>query len=88
MVHRRDRGVWHTLLFFRSHRGDSNSGPTVYETVALARAFHEPPEFAQAPGAGRSILRVSKQHEENGLPDILMTMSQTPLPDVTRELNE
>jgi hypothetical protein len=30
----------------------------------------------------------SKQHEENGLPDILMTMSRTPLPDVTRELAE
>ena len=30
----------------------------------------------------------SKQHEENGLPDVLMTMSQTPLPDVTRELAE
>jgi len=30
----------------------------------------------------------SKQHEENALPDILMTMSQIPVPDVTRELAE
>jgi hypothetical protein len=29
-----------------------------------------------------------KQHEENALPDILMTMSQIPLPDVNRELAE
>jgi hypothetical protein len=30
----------------------------------------------------------SKEHEGNALPDILMTMSQTPVPDVTRELAE
>jgi hypothetical protein len=30
----------------------------------------------------------SKEHEENAFPDILMTTSQTPLPDVTRELAE
>ena len=30
----------------------------------------------------------SKEHEENALPDILMTMSQIPVPDVTRELAE
>jgi hypothetical protein len=30
----------------------------------------------------------SKEHERNALPDILMTMSQMPLPDVTRELAE
>ena len=30
----------------------------------------------------------SKHHEGNALPDILMTMSQIPLPDVTRELAE
>ena len=28
----------------------------------------------------------SKEHEENALPDILMTMSQIPVPDVTQEL--
>ena len=27
-----------------------------------------------------------KQHEQNALPDILMTMSQIPVPDVTQEL--
>ena len=30
----------------------------------------------------------SKQHERNALPDILMTMSQIPVPDVTGELAE
>jgi len=30
----------------------------------------------------------SKEHEQNVLPDILMTMSQMPLPDVMRELAE
>jgi len=30
----------------------------------------------------------SKEHEQNALPDILMTMSQIPLPDVNRELAE
>jgi len=30
----------------------------------------------------------SKEHEENALPDILMTMSQIPLPDVARDLAE
>jgi len=30
----------------------------------------------------------SKEHEENALADILMTMSQIPVPDVTRELGE
>jgi hypothetical protein len=30
----------------------------------------------------------SKQHERNALPDILMTMSQIPVLDVTRELAE
>jgi hypothetical protein len=30
----------------------------------------------------------SKEHEENALPDILMTMSQIPVPDVNRELAE
>jgi hypothetical protein len=30
----------------------------------------------------------SKEHEQNALPDILMTMSQVPVPDVTRELAE
>ncbi len=30
----------------------------------------------------------SKEHEENALPDILMTMSQIPVPDVTGELAE
>jgi hypothetical protein len=30
----------------------------------------------------------SKEHEENALRDILMTMSQIPVPDVTRELAE
>ena len=30
----------------------------------------------------------SKEHEETVLPDILMTMSQVPVPDVTRELAE
>ncbi len=30
----------------------------------------------------------SKEHEENAFPDILMTMSQIPLPDVNRELAE
>jgi hypothetical protein len=30
----------------------------------------------------------SKEHEQNALPDILMTMSQIPMPDVTRELAE
>jgi hypothetical protein len=29
-----------------------------------------------------------KEHEEDALPDILMTMSQIPVPDVTRELAE
>jgi hypothetical protein len=29
-----------------------------------------------------------KEHEQNALPDILMTMSQVPLPDVNRELAE
>ena len=29
---------------------------------------------------------MSKEHEEDALPDILMTMSQIPLPDVNREL--
>jgi hypothetical protein len=28
----------------------------------------------------------SKEHEQNALPDILMTMSQIPVPDVTQEL--
>jgi hypothetical protein len=28
----------------------------------------------------------SKEHEQNAFPDILMTMSQIPVPDVTREL--
>ena len=28
----------------------------------------------------------SKEHEENALADVLMTMSQMPVPDVTREL--
>jgi hypothetical protein len=27
-----------------------------------------------------------KEHEQNALPDILMTMSQIPVPDVTQEL--
>ena len=30
----------------------------------------------------------SKQHEQSALSDILMTMSQIPVPDVTRELAE
>ena len=30
----------------------------------------------------------SKEHEQNVLPDILVTMSQMPLPDVMRELAE
>ena len=30
----------------------------------------------------------SKEQEGNALPDILMTMSQMPMPDVTRELAE
>jgi hypothetical protein len=30
----------------------------------------------------------SKEHEQNALPDILMTMSQVPVPDVNRELAE
>jgi hypothetical protein len=30
----------------------------------------------------------TKEHEQNALADILMTMSQIPLPDVTRELAE
>ena len=30
----------------------------------------------------------SKEHEENALADVLMTMSQIPLPDVNRELAE
>ena len=30
----------------------------------------------------------SKEHEEDALQDILMTMSQIPVPDVTRELAE
>ena len=30
----------------------------------------------------------SKEHEENASADILMTMSQIPVPDVTRELAE
>jgi hypothetical protein len=33
-------------------------------------------------------VNTSKEHEENALPDILMTMSQIPVPDVTRELAE
>jgi len=28
----------------------------------------------------------AKEHEQNALPDILMTMSQIPVPDVTQEL--
>jgi hypothetical protein len=30
----------------------------------------------------------SKEHEQNAFPDILMTMSQIPVPDVNRELAE
>ena len=30
----------------------------------------------------------SKEHEQNALPDILMTMSQIPVPDVVLELAE
>jgi hypothetical protein len=30
----------------------------------------------------------SKEHEENALPDILMTMSQIPVPDVALEVAE
>jgi len=29
-----------------------------------------------------------KEHEQNALPDILVTLSQMPLPDVNRELAE
>jgi hypothetical protein len=32
--------------------------------------------------------KTSKEHDQDALPDILMTMSQIPLPDVNRELVE
>jgi len=49
-----------------------------------------PPDSDESRTVSRTGIdeNTSKEHERNALPDILMTMSQTPLPDVARELAE
>jgi hypothetical protein len=54
------------------------------------RTASSSPDFDDSRTVSRTGIdeNTSKEHEQNALPDILMTMSQMPVPDVNRELAE
>ena len=54
------------------------------------RTAGDSPDFDDSRTVSRTGIdgNASKEHEQNALPDILMTMSQVPVPDVALELAE
>ena len=59
------------------------------EAVGIEQpAVHPIPTILERFRGQVSIENTSKEHEQNALPDILMTMSQIPVPDVALELAE
>jgi len=71
-----ETGLVRKLEFYREGDGNRTAGssPGSDDSQTVSRASIEQ--------------NTSKEHEQNALPDLLMTMSQIPFPDVNRELAE